>query len=61
MAGSAHRRFIGAGVERVEYTKGCPSESARCGVFERWPVYRALTFIQIRLASGSRIARYQAV
>jgi len=54
-------RFIGVGVERLDYTKGLPERFRALGrFFERYPEYRELvTFVQLAAPSRSTIERYQ--
>ena len=54
-------RFIGIGVERLDYTKGLPERFRALGrFFERYPEYRELvTFVQLAAPSRSTIERYQ--
>jgi trehalose 6-phosphate synthase len=54
-------KFLGVGVERVDYTKGLPERfRALQRFFERYPDYRGrLTFVQLAAPSRSRIKRYQ--
>jgi trehalose 6-phosphate synthase len=54
-------RFIGIGVERLDYTKGLPERFRALGrFFEQYPEYRELvTFVQLAAPSRSTIERYQ--
>ena len=55
------RRFVGVGVERVDYTKGLPERFRALGrFFDRYPEYRErLVFVQVAAPSRSKIQRYQ--
>src|SRR5262245_13579105 len=54
-------RFIGIGVERLDYTKGLPERFRAIGrFFERFPAYRErLVYVQLAAPSRSTIPRYQ--
>ncbi|HYB41363.1 MAG TPA: trehalose-6-phosphate synthase [Candidatus Methylomirabilis sp.] len=54
-------RWIGVGVERLDYTKGLPERLRALGrFFERYPAYREqVVFIQLAAPSRSTIQRYQ--
>jgi trehalose-6-phosphate synthase len=54
-------RFIGIGVERLDYTKGLPERFRALGrFFERYPAYREqLVFVQLAAPSRSTIERYR--
>ena len=54
-------RFIGIGVERLDYTKGLPERFRALGrFFERYPDYREqVVFVQLAAPSRSTILRYQ--
>jgi trehalose-6-phosphate synthase len=54
-------RWIGVGVERLDYTKGLPERFRALGrFFERYPAYREqVVFVQLAAPSRSTIQRYQ--
>jgi len=54
-------RFVGIGVERLDYTKGLPERFRALGrFFERYPDYRErVVFVQLAAPSRSTIQRYQ--
>ena len=54
-------RFLGVGVERLDYTKGLPERFRALGrFFERYPDYREqVVFVQLAAPSRSTIQRYQ--
>ncbi len=54
-------RFVGVGVERLDYTKGLPERFRALGrFFERYPDFREeVVFIQLAAPSRSTIQRYQ--
>ena len=54
-------RFVGIGVERLDYTKGLPERFRALGrFFERYPAYREqVVFVQLAAPSRSTIQRYQ--
>jgi alpha,alpha-trehalose-phosphate synthase [UDP-forming] len=54
-------RFIGIGVERLDYTKGLPERfRALSRFFERYPEYREqVVYVQLAAPSRSTIPRYQ--
>jgi len=54
-------RFIGVGVERLDYTKGLPERFRALGrFFTRYPEYREqVVFVQLAAPSRSSIQRYQ--
>ena len=54
-------RFVGIGVERLDYTKGLPERFRALGrFFERYPEYREqVVFVQLAAPSRSTIQRYQ--
>jgi trehalose-6-phosphate synthase len=54
-------RFVGIGVERLDYTKGLPERFRALGrFFERYPAYREqVVFVQLAAPSRGAIPRYQ--